>query len=324
MPPKAKQPKAPKAPKPPKPVKLSKKALAVLDKAEVRHIAVKAMGLSPNDGAYRLMANELVDWVIERQELFASAELSACNESALRPGVLQYVAQIQANLQGKGPPAEWPPRDIEISQETEEDQMDHDFSELDEPVVPDDDEEVAEDEAPTKPEVTETIAVPVKTPVEVSVDVAEVKVEPPKPVKRVVTLPPPAKKPTFMPVSRDTPKPSQAPELPGTITENIGNMNNRINEMCDRLEQVTNSLDSKVQQIRSDITTHSTKARVDAVERTVKKLDQDMQILSTAVLHLINTIRPWADIGINTFPNLESLPDASMYGDDINKEVENG
>lgn len=311
MPPKTKAPKAPK------PVKLSKKSLDVLDKAEVRHIAVKSMGLSPNDGAYKFTANELLNWVLENQELFAAADLTACQESVLRPGVLKYVQEMQMNLRGEGPAAVWPPI-VDAPQPDQEEQMDHDFSELDEPIVQDDEDEIEEDEVPT-PRVEPVAEAEVPEPAE------EPAPEPPKPVKRVVTLPPPpAKKATFMPVNREAPRAPAAQELPGSITENLGNVNNRINEMCDRLDQVTNVLESKVQQIRSDITTHSTKARVDAVERTVKKLDQDMQVLSAAVLHLINTIRPWAEMGINTFPNLESLPDTSMYGDDINKGVENG
>lgn len=312
--PKAKTPKAPKAPKAPKPVKLSKKSISVLDKAEIRHVAIMTMGLTMEGGAYRFKPNELSDWFLEHQDLFATADLSVCKESHLRPGVRQYLETIQQSMRGEGPAAQWPPEGAEApppEEPQQEEQMSHDdtFAELD------DEDDVPETEEPATP--TEPEPEPAPPPVEPTV---------PKPVRRPITPPTAIGKPSFIPVRRDAPAPAvPAPaELPGTITENISNMNNRINEMCDRLEQVTNSLDSKVQQIRGDITTHSTKARVDAVERTVKKLDQDMQILSTAVLHLINTIRPWADMGINTFPNLESLPDTSMYGDDINKEVENG
>lgn len=299
-----------KAPKAPKPVKLSKKSISVLDKAEVRHVAVMTMGLTNEGGAYKFKPAELIDWFLEHQDTFVMADLSVCQETHLRPGVLQYLQTIQQNMRGEGPAAQWPPEGVEVPppDEAQEEQMSHDdtFAELD------DEDDVPEEPAkPTEPTVEEAVE-PATAPAS-------------KQIRRPVT-PPPIGKPSFIPVRRDavvkTPTPQV--ELPGTITENISNVNNRINEMSDRIEQMTNTLESKIQQVRGDITTHSAKARMDSMERNIKAINTEVQLLSTAVLHLINTIRPWSESGILTFPNLASLPDTAVYGDEIVQEENNG
>jgi hypothetical protein len=319
MPPKTKAPKAPKAPKP---VKLSKKALDVLDKAEIRHVAVRAMGLSPNDGAYRFTPSELTNWVLENQQVFAQADLSVCQESILRPGVLTYIRDLQATLRGEGPAATWPPQVCEPPQPDEqESQVIHDFSEMD------DEDDLAEDElddtAHAVPaEQAETPAEPAnKAPnPEPQPEPVEQEVMDPRPVRRPVVLPPPTRKPGFMPVSREPAKPAPVPEpaeQPGLITENLSNMSNRMNELFDKLEVVSNLLDSRHQQLKSDLGNLTTKSRTDAIEKSVKRLEESTHLLSMAMLHIINTIRPWAESGVATFPNLESLPDTGMYGDEI-------
>ena len=142
----------------------------------------------------------------------------------------------------------------------------------------------------------------------------------PRPLRKPVVLPPPARKPGFMPVQREPPKPAPAPEpaeQPGLITENLNNMSNRMNELFDKLEVLSNLLDSRHQQLKSEVATLSAKSRTEAIERSIKRLEENSHLLTMAVLHIINTIRPWAESGIATFPNLESLPDASMYGNEI-------
>lgn len=356
MPPKTRAPKAPKAPKP---VKLSKKALDVLDKAEIRHVAVRAMGLSPNDGAYRFTPSELTNWVLENQQVFAQADLSVCQESILRPGVLTYIRDLQATLRGEGPAATWPPQVCEPPQPDEQESpVIHDFPEMD------DEDDLAEDELDdtthaVPPEQVEAPAEPISTPPETAAapepagdaqphkqglqihltkesndallnaaaDEHWAELTAPRPVRRPTVLPPPTRKPGFMPVSREPAKPAPAPEpapaeQPGLITENLSNMNNRMNELFDKLEVVSNLLDSRHQQLKSDLGNLSTKSRTDAIEKSVRRLEESNHMLSMAMLHIINTIRPWAESGVATFPNLESLPDTSMYGDEIVRTLE--
>lgn len=318
MPPKTRAPKAPK------PIKLSKKSLDVLDKAEIRHMAVRAMGLSPNDGAYRFTPSELTNWVLNNQQVFAQADLSACQENVLRPGVLSYMRALQANLRGEGPAAVWPPPIHEPPQPDEQEtQMEHDFSEMDDEdeieheLSEMDDDEMEQDLTEMGDEAPAEI---VTEPTKPQPESKEQEVTDPRPVRRPVVLPPPARKPGFAPVLREPAKPAPAPEpaeQPGIITENLSNMSNRMNELFDKLETMTNLLDSRHQQLKSEITTLSAKSRTDAIERSIKRLEETTHLLSTAVLHIINTLRPWAESGVATFPNLESLPDTSMYGDEV-------
>ena len=328
MPPKT---RAPKEPKPPKPVKLSKKSLDELDKAEIRHMAVRAMGLSPNDGAYRFKPSELTNWVLANQHVFAQADLSLCQESVLRPGVLSYMRALQANLRGEGPPATWPPHVHEPPQPDEQElpmAMDHDFSEMDDDEDEDLPEDTSDDVLPETPTNQPSAETPADNPPEVAAEptptpppeMKEQEVTDPRPLRKPVVLPPPARKPGFMPVQREPPKPAPAPEpaeQPGLITENLNNMSNRMNELFDKLEMLSNLLDSRHQQLKSEVATLSAKSRTEAIERSIKRLEENSHLLTMAVLHIINTIRPWAESGIATFPNLESLPDASMYGNEI-------
>ena len=48
-----------------------------------------------------------------------------------------------------------------------------------------------------------------------------------------------------------------------------------------------------------------------------RDVDSLWEPIRARVRHLVNMMRPWAEEGVQTFPNLESLPDGSMYGDDI-------
>ena len=83
-----------------KPKKLTKKMLDILDKGELRKIAIISMGLVPGE-AYSKDEKELLEWIYSKPEEFKTASLDEIDETFVRGGILTYVASLQAYLRGE-------------------------------------------------------------------------------------------------------------------------------------------------------------------------------------------------------------------------------
>ena len=90
--------------------RLTKKCFEVVDRTEIRLIAMKGMGL-PAKQAYKLDNKGIVDWVFTNAKEFADVDLDHVNAAAngtLRPGVFDYLAQLQGFILKTGEKPVWP------------------------------------------------------------------------------------------------------------------------------------------------------------------------------------------------------------------------
>jgi len=109
--------------------RMTKKMLAVLDKAELRRLLMEALGMSLTD-TYRLDEDKLIEWVLENLDTYKDANLSVLHKEAVakefRDGVIMYLQQLQDYMNGTrsdAPP--WPPEEYsdhsEAAEKKEED-----------------------------------------------------------------------------------------------------------------------------------------------------------------------------------------------------------
>ena len=108
--------------------RFTKKMLGPIDRAELRKIAIVGMGVEPLD-AYTMKETEIVSWIHERAEEFASLDISevqpttgACIEESFRPGVGNYIKRLQKFILGECTAPSWPPEgtDEDTSDEVSE------------------------------------------------------------------------------------------------------------------------------------------------------------------------------------------------------------
>ncbi|MBT3328160.1 MAG: hypothetical protein HN396_18200, partial [Gemmatimonadales bacterium] len=101
MAPRAKKPKKPKV------LKATKKQLGNLDKAESRKLAVFGMGLALKP-SFEMSPSEVITWIYERQDALREADIPSCDEDKLfRPGVVDYLMEVQRYLRGEGENPKW-------------------------------------------------------------------------------------------------------------------------------------------------------------------------------------------------------------------------
>lgn len=96
--------------------RLTKKQLKVLDKAELRRIAMSGMGL-PMREAYSLDEEGLLDWIHKHPDVFVETDLTAVNatgkngSSLFRDGIFDYCTLLQKYMQGEVKAPVWPPEE---------------------------------------------------------------------------------------------------------------------------------------------------------------------------------------------------------------------
>lgn len=93
--------------------RLTKKCFEIMDRAEIRRIAMIGMGLPPKE-AYCLDHKGIVSWVYSNAKGFADVDLGSIKTSksgkeSFRPGVVSYLQQLQLFIQKKADKPVWPP-----------------------------------------------------------------------------------------------------------------------------------------------------------------------------------------------------------------------
>ena len=99
--------------------RLTKKHLKVLDKAELRRIAMAGMGMAMRD-AYSLDEDGLLDWVHKYPEEFSQANMADISkgktESLFRDGIFEYCVALQDYQAGKRKAPAWPLEDDPVDE----------------------------------------------------------------------------------------------------------------------------------------------------------------------------------------------------------------
>lgn len=94
--------------------KLTKKMLSYLDRAEINCLLIEGMEVTP-EAAFGGGLKFGVNHIYTEQADFAKADLSALSpEERFRPGVFQYVLDLQRYLNGIDDAPTWPPKDEDI------------------------------------------------------------------------------------------------------------------------------------------------------------------------------------------------------------------
>lgn len=332
-------PRVPKPPKAPKVPKVAKKWLDNLEKFELRRIALLGMQL-PEEQGYKMSVADLTAWVVENQERFVDLDVAQCGEHEFRPGVGGYIRDIVAFMRGERMAPEWPPIGIEMpTEEVEVPSSDDVLSSIDE----DEDEEVydEDDDIPLSQAYNLAEAssdVPADNPPEEEPKMTEAI----KPARPALAFRAPAAKPlTAKPAEVKEPDPIDPPDMPiapapttsaATASGGVSTLG-LLEQVLTRLE----TLDKAMQVLSEDLNglSHSVgvmeggiaeqikalnkqgsaptaeKAKQAALQSDVTGISQKLNHTANAVLHLINTVRPWGEEHV--FKSIEEVPGLEMY-----------
>lgn len=272
--------------------RLTKKCFEVIDRAEIRRIAMLGMGMPPKE-AYCLDHGGIVSWVYSNSKEFAAiniAELekSKSGKSSFRPGVTGYLVQLQKFIQKDADKPSWPPEGLDVVVAGEE------AAEAAQPekqeVTPDEQENVVMDAPVTKEKTSvkmkkKTLRKKKSSTTKVTVD-ADNEQEVPEAVavEAVAT-------------SEETDK------VLGTVSP----MLKQVNRIADRMDYVSKAL-SEIKQKSFERYDEQTD-KVEVLSSRIDTLDKTVVQLANALLFVVNT----ACLEDSVATTLDDIPTPDNY-----------
>jgi hypothetical protein len=319
-----------KKPKKPKVLKVTKKQLGNLDKAESRKLAVFGMGLGLKQ-SFEMSPAEVITWIAENQASLLEADIPSCDQDKLfRPGVVDYLVEVQQYLRGEGENPKWnedatpdaptdeeiePADGVETSPLSDVDDDDDEPAEV--VVFPDTGDDEEPEPAPEeKPKMTKP-AMRAGTTAPPTTFLRRTKAPAPEPEPEATPEPEPEPEVEVEEtVASPTPTPVQtglSAEEAHALIEMVGQTAEQVAEMPAALTALQAHLDGRVDDLKSRVDMQAVNKKVDNLTTQVRELAATAMYQSNAIALLVNFWRPMGE----AYTHLSDVPDPATYADDV-------